>query len=234
MTPGQIIADNVARIRERIAVAAQRSGRSADAVKLIAVTKYVGLEEITALYEAGCSTFGESQPQTLWKKAAALTGKPIDWHFIGHLQRNKVRRTVPLVACLHSGDSLRLLEELNAEIERAGLPRFPVLLEVNISGDESKHGFAPGELEPLWPALAALSHLEVHGLMGMAALDGGANVARQNFQSLRECRDRLQQTAPAGITLAELSMGMSGDFEVAIEEGATMVRVGSSLFEGVN
>lgn len=233
MTPRQIIADNVARIRQRIAVASARSGRSADVVKLIAVTKYVGLEEIAALREAGCTAFGESQPQTLWKKAAALPGEPIDWHFIGHLQRNKVRRTVPLVALLHSGDSLRLLEELNAEVERAGLPRFPVLLEVNISGDASKHGFAPGEIEPLWPALAALTHLEICGLMGMAALEGGIDVARQNFQSLREYRDRLQKSAPTGIALVELSMGMSGDFEVAIEEGATMVRVGSSLFEGV-
>lgn len=233
MNPRQIIADNVARIRQRIAAAAARSGRSADAVKLIAVTKYVGLDEIAALREAGCSAFGESQPQTLWKKAATLPGEPIDWHFIGHLQRNKVRRTVPLVACLHSGDSLRLLEELNAEVQRASLPRFPVLLEVNVSGDESKHGFAPGELEALWPALAALVHLEIRGLMGMAALEGGVDVARQNFQSLRECRDRLQKSDPKGIALAELSMGMSGDFEVAIEEGATMVRVGSSLFEGV-
>jgi pyridoxal phosphate enzyme (YggS family) len=148
------------------------------------------------------------------------------------LQRNKTRRTLPLVTLLHSGDSLRLLHELNAEA--ALLDRqVDVLLEVNISGEEAKHGFAPTELAVALPAVAEFSALQIRGLMAMAALEGGPDRARRDFAALRELRDRLLRECPPNIELSELSMGMSDDFAEAIEEGATIVRIGSALFEGI-
>jgi pyridoxal phosphate enzyme (YggS family) len=154
------------------------------------------------------------------------------WHQVGHLQRNKARRTVPLVSMLHSGDSLRLLEtldQLSAELGR----RLPVLLEVNISGEAAKHGFAADEMAPVLEEVGALEHLQIRGLMAMAGLGQGAEDTRRDFAQLRQLRDRLKAACPPNVSLDELSMGMSGDFEAAIEEGSTIVRVGSALFEGV-
>ncbi|HJT35817.1 MAG TPA: YggS family pyridoxal phosphate-dependent enzyme [Pirellulales bacterium] len=221
---------NLARIRERIADAALASGRIADAVTLVAVTKYVEPSLARALAEAGCLDLGESRPQELWRKAEALADLPVRWHLIGHLQRNKIARTLPLVSLVHSADSLRLIEAIDAEA--AALPRpVPVLLEVNISGEAAKHGFTPDELAPLGPRLAALAHIEVRGLMCMASRDSDQDQARREFERLRILRDRLRGDWPDRLRLDELSMGMSGDFEAAIAEGATLVRIGSSLFE---
>jgi PLP dependent protein len=228
----QRIADNVAAIRQRIAEAAARSRRGADAVRLVAVTKYVGPPEVEALLAAGCTDLGESRPQELWQKAAAFAGRPVRWHLIGHLQRNKVQRTLPLVTLLHSGDSPRLLEAVAGWSGEAGRP-MDVLLEINISGEEAKHGLAPAEVEPLLPCLAALRQLRVRGLMAMSRLGGTPDEAREDFARLRVLRERLQTVCPPEISLPELSMGMSGDFEPAIEEGATLVRIGSALFEGL-
>src|SRR5262249_9899568 len=153
------------------AEAARHSGREPDAVTLVAVTKYVDVDATRALIEVGCRDLGESRPQELWSKAAALESlsthdAPLRWHMIGHLQRNKVARTLPLVSLIHSGDSLRILEALNsAAVETAR--KLPVLLEVNISGDATKHGFAPTEIEPLLDTLAANTSLDVRGLMAM-------------------------------------------------------------------
>lgn len=232
--------ENLEQLRARIAAAAVASGRPADAVRLVGVTKYVSADVARALVEAGLHDLGESRPQALWEKAAALSDLPqIRWHFIGHLQRNKVRRTLSSVSLLHAGDSLRLLEAWNEaamELSQSvteSLPLRQLLLEVNISGDAAKQGFAPEEIEPLLPQLAELRQLRVVGLMAMASLEGGAVRARSDFANLRKLRDRLIRVAPAGIELGELSMGMSGDFIEAIAEGATLVRVGSALFEGV-
>jgi PLP dependent protein len=223
------IAENVALVRGRIAEAARRSGRSADAVRLVAVTKYVSAESVRPLVEVGCCDLGESRPQQLWEKASQLADLPIRWHFIGTLQRNKVRRTLPLVAMIHSIDSPRLL----AAIDEECLAPLPVLLEVHISGEATKHGFEPDEIESFLAKASDYRQVSIRGLMGMASLDGGADVARRQFAALRELRDCLRVNCPPGVTLDELSMGMSGDFDVAIEEGATIVRVGSALFEGV-
>jgi pyridoxal phosphate enzyme (YggS family) len=228
----QRIIENVARVRQLIADAAQRSGRRGEDVTLIAVSKYVGTPEIRSLIAAGCCDLGESRPQHLLQKAEELAGQEIRWHMIGHLQRNKARRTLPVVHLLHSGDSPRLLQavqRLSAEAGRVA----DVLLEVNVSGEAAKHGMAPDELEPLLPTLADLDFLRVHGLMAMARWGGTADETRRDFVRLRELRDRLASRCPDSISLKELSMGMSGDFETAIEEGATMVRVGSALFEGI-
>ena len=226
------IAENLARVRSRMADAAARAGRAADEVRLLAVTKYVGLPEIRALVEAGCVELGESRPQQLWYRAAALSDLPVHWHMIGHLQRNKVRRTLPLVELIHSADSQRLIAELDAAAGEAGRPA-ALLLEVNISGEAAKHGFAPERIEPFLPQLAGFADLRVRGLMCMAGLEGDLDAARREFAALRTLGERLRKNCPEGIRLDELSMGMSGDFEAAIEEGATIVRIGSAIFEGL-
>jgi len=231
-TLAQRIAENVSRVRRAIADAAARSGRRAEDVTLIAVSKYVGVAEIDGLLAAGCRDLGENRPQDLWRKAEQLRDRPIRWHMIGHLQRNKARRTLPLVTLLHAGDSWRLLEAAAQHLQQSG-QLLDVLIEVNVSGDVSKTGFGPEDVEPLLPQIAQLPHLRVRGLMAMARWGGTLDDARRDFVRLRELRDRLAASCPPEISLHELSMGMSGDFQVAIEEGATLVRVGSALYEGV-
>lgn len=226
------IAENVAEVRCHIAEAAARQGRSAGDITLVAVTKYVGPAEARAVAEAGCRVLGESRPQQLWEKAEALADLPVAWHMIGHLQRNKVRRTLPLATLIESVDSMRLLETIDAEAALHD-QRAKVLLEVNVSGEETKHGFAPEDLEPLLPSIAKCRHVRVGGLMCMAGWGGTPRDARRDFAALRLLRDRLRESCPPEIVLDDLSMGMSGDFEAAIAEGATIVRIGSALFEGV-
>jgi len=226
------IAENVAEVRRRIAEAAARSRRKAIEIKLVGVTKYVGLAAARALVEAGCTELGENRPQQLWHKAAALADMPVRWHMIGHLQRNKVRRTLPIVETIHSADSPRLIAAVDRAAGELSLC-VPILLEVNVSGEAAKHGFAPDSVERFLEELAGYRNVEVRGLMCMAGLGSGADGARSEFAELRRLRDRLRINCPQGISLDELSMGMSGDYEVAIEEGATIVRVGSALFDGV-
>ncbi len=226
------LANNLADIRSRIERACERAGRPASSVTLVAVTKYVDAAITRKLARLGCLDLAESRPQQLWAKAEQLADMPIRWHLVGHLQRNKARRTVPLVHLLHSGDSERLLNELNQVAATAGRV-LPVLLEVNVSGDASKHGFAPDEMESAFERLVELEHIALRGLMTMAAYERPGEAARKDFARLREIRDRLAERAPEGVRLDELSMGMSGDFEQAILEGATIVRIGSALFEGL-
>jgi len=226
------IAENYAHVRQRMEAAAARAGRSSAEIKLIAVTKYVSVEVAGLLFEAGCRDFGESRPQELWQKAAAFQSRDVTWHMIGHLQRNKVRRTLPIAALLHSCDRVRLLEEINRVAGELGIAS-RILLEVNISGDETKHGFAPDSLATVIDKLPAYGNVNVGGLMAMASLHGDLAAARRDFTRLRMLRDELSTQLPDGVDLDQLSMGMSRDFEVAIEEGATIVRVGSALFEGI-
>jgi pyridoxal phosphate enzyme (YggS family) len=210
--------DNIARVEERIASACARAGRRRADVTMVAVTKSVSTEVAALLPELGLLDLGENRPQELWRKAEALP-KSIRWHLIGHLQRNKIARTLPLVHLIHAVDSVRLMEAL--EQEAARLRRtVPVLLEVNASGEPSKQGFAPGEV----PTFGELQHVQVCGLMTMAALQE-AEACRPTFATLRKLREERR--------LEHLSMGMSNDFEVAIEEGATLIRLGTVLFEGV-
>ncbi len=224
------IAENVAEIRGNMAVAAARAGRRASDVRLVAVTKYAGPDEIRAVVVAGCMDLGENRPKQLWERASELGDLPIRWHMIGHIQRNKVERTLPLVAMIHSLDSFRLAEAIDSVAAKLGRT-VPVLLEVNVSREPAKEGFAPEAIEPLLPRLIELSHLEIRGLMCMAGLNGGDDEARRDFAGLRTLRDRLRANCPLSIRLDELSMGMSGDYQIAIEEGATIVRIGSALFE---
>jgi pyridoxal phosphate enzyme (YggS family) len=168
----------------------------------------------------------------LRSKSAQLSNADIRWHLVGHLQTNKVRRTLPIAALIHSIDSEKLLDVVDREAALLG-KRVSVLLEVNVSGDATKHGFASGSLDQVIEHSTAWPSVSIQGLMCMAALEGGTSVARRNFAELREVRDRLARNSPPEASLQELSMGMSNDFEIAIEEGATIVRVGSALFEGL-
>lgn len=229
----RIIADNIARIRERMDATAHAAGRSPHEVQLIAVTKYVNAATAAVLVECGCTTLAESRPQQLWAKVAAPELAGARWHFVGKLQRNKVRRTLPLVELVHSVDSVRLLAEVDAQAAELGL-RARVLIEINCSGEQAKQGFAADEARRLIATADAYRHVEIAGLMTMAALHGGRQTARLNFAALRELRDELAVSAPPAVRLDVLSMGMSGDFEEAIAEGATMVRIGSALFTGVS
>ena len=220
---------NLAGIQDRIEAAARQSGRTANDITLVAVTKYVDAAVAKLLFEAGCHNLGESRPQALWEKSEALSDCDITWHMVGHLQRNKVKRTIACAEMIHSVDSLRLIDAIDQGAERP----FPVLLEVNVSGESAKHGFKPAEIARALETAATKQNVNVEGLMCMAGLAGDLDDARREFALLRELRDTHRGIGAANIKLDQLSMGMSGDFEVAIQEGATMVRIGSSLFEGL-
>lgn len=222
------LAERLAAVRARVAAAAARAGRAPGAVTLVAVTKTVSPAVAAAAVELGAAHLGENRPQELWKKAAAVPGAT--WHLIGHLQRNKLDRTVPLVALVHSVDSERLLAALDACGRARGAP-VPVLLEANCSGEASKGGFDPAAVPALAGALPGLAGVSVRGLMTMAAYAPDPEAARPTFARLRALRDDLR--ARTGLPLPDLSMGMSADFGVAVEEGATLVRVGTTLFEGL-
>ena len=225
------IAANLARINDRIDAACRRAGRPRESVTLVAVTKYARIEWVQTLVELGVRQLGESRPQQLAERAS-LFGPEIEWHLIGTLQRNKARRVLPLARLIHAVDSLRLLEALD-RIAGEDQLRPRVLLEVNLTGEATKHGFSREELLSKWPEVSRAQHVEVAGLMTMAVETADPEIARPTFAALRQLRDELA-AQPGGVhPLTELSMGMTGDFEIAIEEGATFVRIGSALFEGL-
>lgn len=183
------------------------------------------------LIEAGCTTLGESRPQQLWDKAERLADcANVEWHLIGHLQRNKLARTLPLVSMIQSIDSVRLLKAVN-ELSAKRHTKSAVLLEVNISADEGKHGFSPTVMPEIVRHFSEYENVTLHGLMAMARRNGGKDQARHDFIALRKLRDSMLEECPDNASLVDLSMGMSSDFEIAIEEGATIVRVGSALFQ---
>jgi len=221
------VADRLTSVRSRIAAACGRAGRDPGSVRLVAVTKYASIEAVRELLALGHRDLGENRPQQLLERASLLDGFAPTWHLIGPLQRNKARKVLPVAALTHSVDGPRLLEAVDRLAGELSLrPR--VLLEVNVSGEETKHGLSPEELREAWLRVASCRHVEVTGLMTMAPYAEDPELARPVFRALRHLRDELAAEGP--LALPELSMGMSGDFEVAIEEGATIVRVGSSLF----
>ncbi len=223
---------NLCAVRERIAQACVQSGRSEHDVQLIAVTKYARPEWVDALLQLGVRQLGESRPQQLAERAARFA-ESVEWHLIGHLQRNKVALVLPCVRMIHSVDSLRLLQRIDDIAVDAGLvPQ--VLLEVNVSREAAKHGFSPAELLTEWPRICTASHVRIQGLMTMAPDTRDQSVLSRVFGGLRELRNQLLEAAPSGMQLEQLSMGMTGDYETAIREGATMVRIGSALFEGLD
>ena len=225
------LAERLAAVEARISAACARAGRPRGGVTLVAVTKAASVEAAAALAALGVRDLGESRPQELWRKAAALPAG-VRWHLVGHLQRNKIERTLPLVHLIHSVDSVRLLTALEEEATRQGRTA-DVLLEVNASREANKHGFGPDEVPGLAPALLPLKAVRVTGLMTMAAYEENPERCRPTFAALRGLRDRLQAAVGAAHALTELSMGMTNDFDIAVEEGATLVRVGTALFEGL-
>jgi pyridoxal phosphate enzyme (YggS family) len=235
MTPDSlvrsILTGNLRVVEERIQDTCRRAGRPRSAVTLIAVTKTVVPEVAALVPELGCVDLGESRPQELWHKAAALP-VGVRWHLIGHLQRNKIERTFPLVHLIHSVDSLRLLEALDQEAVRKQRS-LEVLLEVNAGGEAAKSGFAVQEVPELLPALGSLKQIRICGLMTMAALEENPEQCRPTFQVLRRLAEELTERLPAPHHMEHISMGMSNDFEVAIEEGATLIRLGTILFQGL-
>jgi pyridoxal phosphate enzyme (YggS family) len=226
-----LLTQQVHAVEERLYAACRRAGRSREDVTLVCVTKTVTPAVACLLPELGLFHLGENRPQELWRKAATLP-KTVQWHLIGHLQRNKIERTLPLVSLIHSVDSLRLLEALESEAAKRQ-QTVPVLLEVNASREPNKHGFAPEQLPGLVPTLRSLQQLQVRGLMTMAALEEDPERSRPTFAEVRALRDRLRDAVGPPHEMTHLSMGMSNDFEVAIEEGATLVRIGSALFGGL-
>ena len=174
--------------------------------------------------------WGESRPQVLWEKSDALADLNVRWHMIGHLQRNKVRRTVESASLIHSVDSQRLLQAIEVAGKESD-KRVSVLLEVNVSGESAKHGLHPNELASAIQFAGGLQHVSVEGLMCMAGLSGSPEDAQREFGILKQLQEKHRVGSPGNVDLKELSMGMSGDFEIAIKAGATMVRIGSLLFE---
>src|SRR5262245_36311689 len=209
--------DNLDAIEQRILDACLRAGRPRSEVTLVAVTKNAPDEAVRLLHELAQTHLGENRPQELWRKAALLPPS-VHWHLIGHLQRNKIERTLPLVKLIHSVDSVRLLAALDVEAARQNRD-VPVLLEVNASAEASKHGFAPEEVPALVDPITRLRRIRVVGLMTMAALEADPERCRPTFVGLRELRDRLARALPPPHDILHLSMGMSNDFEVAIEAG---------------
>ena len=243
----ETLRENVEAVRLRMAAACLVAGRSVDSVQLIAVTKYAEPEWIEGLISLGLTQFGENRPQQLAERQARWP--QVQWHLIGHLQRNKVKSVLGSASLIHSVDSLRLAERLSEESvqwERlpachppdqttvAPPPRLPILCEVNVSGEASKDGFTVADLRTVWNRLAELPGITVRGLMTMAPFSDDSESARPVFASLRTLRDELRASSPESLHLPDLSTGMSGDFEVAIQEGATLIRVGSRLFEGLH
>jgi pyridoxal phosphate enzyme (YggS family) len=226
-----ILTTRLAEVEARLLGALRRAGRSRREVTLVAVTKTVGPAVAALLPMLGVHDLGENRPQELWRKAAILPAH-IRWHLIGHLQRNKVERTLPLVVRLHAVDSLRLLQTIEEEASRRRLA-VEVLLEVNASGETSKFGFAPDEVPGLVESLEALRWVRVGGLMTMAAPEADPERTRPTFARLRQLRDALRPALEPVHPMTQLSMGMSNDFEVAVEEGATLIRLGTVLFEGL-
>ena len=223
------LATNLAAIRERIDHAARAAGRRGADVRLVAVTKEVPEEVITALLELGIDAIGENRPEIIWKKQAAIP-EPVPWHMIGHFQRNKIDRALPHIHMVHSVHSMDLLGSLDARLGRlAARSPLPVLLQINVSGEISKQGFRLEEAPHAADLAGALNRLKFSGFMTMAPADANDAQLHEIFGRLRELRESVgRDRAP------ELSMGMSSDFEVAVEEGATMVRIGSALFGGLD
>jgi PLP dependent protein len=220
------VAENLERVRERIAQAATKAGRAVDEIELVAITKTHDAERVREGIEAGQILFGESRVQEARVKIPELPSN-LRWHFVGHLQKNKIRHALPLFELIHSVDSFSLAQEINRIAEEEGMhPR--VLLEVNVASEGSKFGFRPDKLRQDMEALLALPRLSIEGLMTIPPLAKEAEASREYFVDLRKLRDRLETEFQ--MKLPHLSMGMTNDFPVAVEEGATLVRVGTAIF----
>jgi len=222
------IQENLAGVRQRIEAACRRAGRPAASVRLVAVSKTFAAETVQHAAAAGQQVFGENRIQEAATKIEALRSANLRWHLIGHLQSNKARKAVELFDLIESIDSLELAARVSDIAGKLG-KRMPVLLQVHLGNEETKHGFDPERLREQLPELLAFPHIDVRGLMAIPPFLEDPEKVRPYFRQLRTVRDHWNAENPS-LVLTELSMGMSSDFEVAIEEGATSIRVGTGLF----
>ena len=223
------IKENVAQVQEQIAAACRHGGRRREDVKLVAISKTFPAESIRAAYEAGLRDFGENRVQEAHAKRPALSDLSITWHLVGHLQTNKAKAARELFHWVHSVDSFRLAQKLDQAAVSGG-GRLPVLLEVNLGGEESKAGVGESEIIQLAEQVSRVGTLEVRGLMVIPPFLDDPELVRPYFRRLRELAQGIDAKNIANVSMQELSMGMSHDFEVAIEEGATIIRVGTAIF----
>jgi pyridoxal phosphate enzyme (YggS family) len=224
-----MIVTNLNRVRERIAGAASRSGRPPESVQLVAVSKTVGPQPIREAVAAGVTVLGENYVQEARDKTAALSDVAVSWHFIGHLQTNKAKYAVKIFDLIHSVDSLKLAAELDRQAEKAGKVQ-RILIQVNLAGEASKSGVSEAQAPVLASEASGLKHVAVEGLMTMPPYFNAPERVRPYFRALCALRERIAAMQIPGVQMKELSMGMTGDFEVAVEEGATLVRVGTAIF----
>jgi len=223
-----LISERIAEVRENIERAARRSGRTPDQVRLMVVTKEVSIDKMRSAIAAGAVLLGENRVQSAREKVEELGREGLQWHLIGNLQKNKVKYVFDLFDRIDSVDSIPLAEAIDKRATQLGVV-MPVLLQINISGEESKFGFHPEALEQALEATRKLQGIRVEGLMTIPPMDPDPQRARPHFSALRELRDKCAKM-DENTLLSELSMGMSSDYVVAIEEGATLVRVGTSIF----
>ena len=224
-----MVKENLMEVESRVQAACKRAGRPREDVLLIAVSKTKPVELIREIMETGTKDFGENKVQEMCSKIEEIK-EPLNWHLIGHLQRNKVKYIVDKACLIHSVDSLRLAEEIQKEAVKKGVDKVPVLIEVNMAQEASKDGINASETEELVREIAKLPNVQIRGLMTIAPFVDDPEENRVHFQAMRRLRDQLRAMDIPGVEMTELSMGMTNDFEVAIEEGATMVRVGTAIF----
>ena len=222
------IAENIKDVRERIASACLKVNRNPQEVELVAVSKYVPLQRVVEAIDAGITIVGENRVQEAWRKYQEIQNR-VRWHIIGHLQTNKVKRALQFAEMIQSVDSLHLAKEIQLQAGKQDRD-VDVLIQVNTSGETSKFGFSPDEVVDAVGAILELDHLHVKGFMTIGAFSSDANVVRACFALLRKIKDELNQSSDGKKVFTELSMGMTNDFELAIEEGATMIRVGRLIF----
>ena len=224
-----MISDNINSIREKISRACARAGRSSSEITLLAVGKTFPSPAVREAVEAGVADIGENYVQELLSKRRDLSGSDVRWHFIGHLQSNKVKNVAPWIHMIHAVDSTALAIEIDRRAAKAGRV-IECLLEVNTTGDHTKFGVAPGEVTALVRSLASCDNISLGGLMTIGPFLPDPEGSRPMFRQLRELKDEIISLAQANVTMRHLSMGMTGDFEVAIDEGATLVRIGTGVF----
>lgn len=225
----RIFKERLAAVRSRMTAACLRAGRDPDGVRLLPVSKTVTVERLRAAVAAGMSALGENKVQEAKTKAEALRDLPVSWSIVGHLQTNKAKEVARFADEFQALDSLRVAEALERRLEIEGRT-LDVLVQINTSGEASKFGLAPEDVARFARQLPGFSRLRVGGLMTLAVFSAEEERVRRCFRLLRDIRERLRQDGPAGLAFDALSMGMSGDFEIAIEEGATIVRVGQAIF----
>ncbi len=228
-TSGGSPAENLNALRQRVSCAIARSGRSEGEVRILLATKTVCAETLRNVARSGARLFGENKVRELLDKSEALADLAPEWNFIGHLQRNKINKVIPRITMLHSLDRLSLAESIERHMERENRS-LDVLIQVNTSSETSKFGVHPDQLESLVRAVAALPRLRIRGLMTLALFSRDESVVRPCFERLRELRERIAGLGIERVEMRELSMGMSHDFEWAVEEGATIIRIGTAVF----